>query len=134
VCIRKRARAALTVTLTCALAVSLAGPAAAASRALPADDIGDPSAQALGLKTFRSPGSFTGYGFDRCITPSSQDMDTWRRSSPFAAVGIHQRLPPSLPGQLAAVPEPIVGEPATPAGLADPADPHRAAGAVLPAG
>lgn len=88
-CIRKRARAALTVTLTCALAVSLAGPAAAASRALPADDIGDPSAQALGLKTFRSPGSFTGYGFDRCITPSSQDMDTWRRSSPFAAVGIY---------------------------------------------
>ncbi len=43
----------------------------------------------VGEKVVHSPGSFTGYGFDRCITPSNADMDTWRRSSPFAAVGIY---------------------------------------------
>ena len=48
-----------------------------------------PSARALGLDPVRSPRSFTGHAFDRCVTPSSEAMDTWRRASPFAAVGIY---------------------------------------------
>lgn len=35
------------------------------------------------------PGSFTGYGFDTCRAPSQRVMDTWRRSSPYSAVGIY---------------------------------------------
>jgi peptidoglycan hydrolase-like protein with peptidoglycan-binding domain len=36
-----------------------------------------------------TPGSFTGYGFDQCLTPSQSAMDAWLRSSPFWAVGIY---------------------------------------------
>ncbi len=42
-----------------------------------------------GPKMIRTPRSFTGFGFDRCVTPSSAAMDTWRRASPFSAVGIY---------------------------------------------
>lgn len=47
------------------------------------------AARRLDPGTVRSPRSFTGFAFDRCVTPSSTDMDTWRRTSPFAAVGIY---------------------------------------------
>jgi len=36
-----------------------------------------------------TPGSFTGYGFDQCIAPSQEAMDTWLRTSPYWAVGIY---------------------------------------------
>jgi hypothetical protein len=36
-----------------------------------------------------TPRSFTGYGFDQCLTPSQSAMDAWLRSSPFWAVGIY---------------------------------------------
>jgi hypothetical protein len=36
-----------------------------------------------------TPGDFTGYGFDQCLAPDQQKMDTWLQSSPFLAVGIY---------------------------------------------
>jgi hypothetical protein len=36
-----------------------------------------------------TPGNFTGYGFDQCLTPTQAAMDAWRMSSPFWAVGIY---------------------------------------------
>ncbi|QIK68164.1 DUF1906 domain-containing protein [Nocardioides sp. HDW12B] len=36
-----------------------------------------------------TPGDFTGYGFDQCVTPTQSAMDAWLRSSPFWAVGIY---------------------------------------------
>lgn len=36
-----------------------------------------------------TPGNFKGLGFDQCETPSQSAMDTWKRSSPFSAVGIY---------------------------------------------
>lgn len=36
-----------------------------------------------------TPGNFSGYGFDQCITPSQETMDTWLTSSPYWAVGVY---------------------------------------------
>jgi peptidoglycan hydrolase-like protein with peptidoglycan-binding domain len=36
-----------------------------------------------------TPGAFTGYGFDQCLTPSQAKMDAWLGSSPFFAVGVY---------------------------------------------
>src|SRR5690349_7216705 len=36
-----------------------------------------------------TPGTFTGFGFDQCLAPTQQTMDTWLRTSPFLAVGIY---------------------------------------------
>jgi hypothetical protein len=36
-----------------------------------------------------TPGSFTGYGFDQCLTPTQATMNTWLNHSPFLAVGIY---------------------------------------------
>ncbi|MGL5827149.1 MAG: glycoside hydrolase domain-containing protein [Nocardioides sp.] len=36
-----------------------------------------------------TPGNFTGYGFDQCLTPSQRAMDVWLEHSPFFAVGIY---------------------------------------------
>ncbi|MGA8847832.1 MAG: glycoside hydrolase domain-containing protein, partial [Nocardioides sp.] len=36
-----------------------------------------------------TPGDFTGYGFDQCVTPTQSMMNTWLRTSPFLAVGIY---------------------------------------------
>ncbi|QWC85977.1 DUF1906 domain-containing protein [Nocardioidaceae bacterium] len=35
------------------------------------------------------PGDFTGYGFDRCMTPTQAEMDRWWESSPYQAVGVY---------------------------------------------
>ncbi|KQP65573.1 glycoside hydrolase domain-containing protein [Nocardioides sp. Leaf285] len=35
------------------------------------------------------PGDFTGYGFDQCLAPTQETMNTWWRTSPFSAVGIY---------------------------------------------
>jgi len=48
--------------------------------------VSPPLAQADNVVT---PGNFTGYGFDQCVGPSQQAMDTWLRTSPFLAVGIY---------------------------------------------
>jgi hypothetical protein len=36
-----------------------------------------------------TPGSFTGYAFDACQTPTQQQMDTWLTTSPFWGVGVY---------------------------------------------
>ena len=36
-----------------------------------------------------TPRSFTGYGFDQCVTPTQSAMDAWLRHSPYWAVGIY---------------------------------------------
>lgn len=36
-----------------------------------------------------TPGDFTGYGFDQCLTPTQRSMDRWLNYSPFLAVGIY---------------------------------------------
>jgi hypothetical protein len=52
-----------------ALTLAPASPAAAANRA--------------------TPGNFTGYGFDQCLTPTQSAMDAWLLHSPFWAVGVY---------------------------------------------
>ncbi|WP_426245830.1 glycoside hydrolase domain-containing protein [Nocardioides sp. LHG3406-4] len=71
--------AALTAA-TCLTIAGLAAPSGA-----------DPSApQPARADTWvRTPGPFTGYGFDVCAAPDQATMDAWRTSSPFAAVGIY---------------------------------------------
>lgn len=67
----RRASVVLTVlaTLVAGLTLAPASPAKAANRV--------------------TPGSFTGYGFDQCITPSQEAMDVWLERSPYWAVGIY---------------------------------------------
>lgn len=36
-----------------------------------------------------TPGNFTGYGFDQCVTPSQEAMDAWLTASPYWAVGVY---------------------------------------------
>jgi hypothetical protein len=36
-----------------------------------------------------TPGNLTGYGFDQCIAPSQEAMDTWLTTSPYWAIGIY---------------------------------------------
>ncbi len=36
-----------------------------------------------------TPGAFTGYGFDQCLTPTQEKMDAWLNSSPFLSVGVY---------------------------------------------
>lgn len=36
-----------------------------------------------------TPGDFTGFGFDQCLTPTQASMDAWLQSSPFLAVGVY---------------------------------------------
>ena len=46
-----------------------------------------------------TPGDFTGYGFDQCLTPEQYKMNAWLESSPFLAVGIYiSGQQPGLPG------------------------------------
>ena len=54
--------------------------------ALVATGLSAPPAQAASRVT---PGSFTGFAFDTCTTPSNADMDAWRASSPFWGVGVY---------------------------------------------
>jgi len=62
---------ALTVALTVTLGLGIAPPAHA-------DGTNPPT-----------PGDFTGYGFDQCLTPEQYKMNAWLESSPFLAVGIY---------------------------------------------
>jgi hypothetical protein len=36
-----------------------------------------------------TPGDFTGYGFDQCLTPEQSKMNRWLNHSPFLAVGVY---------------------------------------------
>ncbi len=66
---RRRVAAALTTIATVATSMLVASPAEARSRV--------------------SPGSFTGYAFDQCVTQPQDVMDVWLTSSPYWAVGIY---------------------------------------------
>lgn len=78
-----RLPSALVVTLLAAAAAVLGAPG---------------TASATNVAT---PGNFTGYGFDQCLAPSQDAMDSWLHSSPFWAVGIYisgdSRACPSQP-------------------------------------
>ncbi|CAM3157459.1 glycoside hydrolase domain-containing protein [Nocardioides dubius] len=68
-----RARSALRGTL----AVGVATAVATVGLAAPA------------TAEYVTPGNFTGYAFDQCLTPTQAKMDTWMEHSPFSAVGIY---------------------------------------------
>lgn len=68
-----RTSAALRATLVAAVATSVA----AVGLAAPA------TAEKV------TPGNFTGYAFDQCLTPTQAKMDAWMENSPFTAVGIY---------------------------------------------
>ncbi len=36
-----------------------------------------------------TPGNFTGFGFDQCLTPTQEKMDRWLQYSPFFSVGVY---------------------------------------------
>lgn len=64
------------------VALGAAGPAAAAGGV-------QASATAAKKSVILTPGNFTGFGFDQCLTPSQTAMDRWLQTSPFLAVGIY---------------------------------------------
>ena len=75
---------ATAVALAAGLVLSLgtsSGSVAAAPAAAPA--------QARVDGNVVTPGDFTGYGFDQCLAPTQQAMNTWLKHSPFLAVGIY---------------------------------------------
>jgi hypothetical protein len=78
----------LSATLL-AMIVATGGVPAGASAPAVVGANREPSAEQQGLPQLRSPRSFTGFAFDRCVTPSSTDMNTWRTSSPFGGVGVY---------------------------------------------
>lgn len=69
---RRTVRAAAVLT---SVATALAGLVALGSPAVAAEKV--------------TPGNFTGYGFDQCVTPSQEAMDAWLESSPYWAVGVY---------------------------------------------
>lgn len=91
-------RAALAATLS-GLLVSTGGVVLAAGQAgtvTASDSAETPASYAVASAvTARkstnppTPGDFTGYGFDQCLTPDQAKMDRWRARSPFMAVGIY---------------------------------------------
>ena len=66
---RGRASAVLTLLATVLASLTITAPAHAANPV--------------------TPGNFTGYGFDQCVAPPQEAMDTWLRTSPYWAVGIY---------------------------------------------
>jgi hypothetical protein len=65
--------------LLAAAALTLLGGACVATSA-PADSV---------TANVATPGAFHGYGFDQCLAPSQQAMNTWLHQSPYLAVGIY---------------------------------------------
>lgn len=61
-----------------------AGPAIAATRTTLAT-----SAAAALAAVAPQPGTYVGKGFDTCTAPSQSNMNAWRNSSPYRAVGIY---------------------------------------------
>ncbi len=83
-------RRLLATTVTTALALTLLGTvdstaAPSPTTAAPAASAGAPAARPNPV----TPGHFSGYGFDQCLAPTQQAMDTWLTRSPFMAVGIY---------------------------------------------
>lgn len=74
----------VTGTTVATAAVVLSAPAQAA----PASSTAATNA-AVAAGEQVTPGDFTGYGFDQCVTPTQHKMNKWMEYSPFAAVGIY---------------------------------------------
>ena len=72
-----------------AAAVLAAGSAIAGVPAPSSADIAVPLELRAKATNVVTPGDFTGYGFDQCLAPDQQKMDTWLQSSPFLSVGIY---------------------------------------------
>jgi len=70
---RRHLRAA-TILIAGLLSLSLATPAGAGETT---------------TANIATPGNFTGFGFDQCLTPEQWKMDKWLNYSPFLAVGIY---------------------------------------------
>ncbi|MCX6399006.1 MAG: DUF1906 domain-containing protein [Propionibacteriales bacterium] len=74
-----------TSALACVLALALLGPLRG--------DVFRAEEQPLDLAAAGTnpvtPGNFTGYGFDQCLTPTQATMDAWLEHSPFHSVGIY---------------------------------------------
>lgn len=64
-----------TVTLATTLLTAVTGLTVAAAPAEAANRV--------------TPGGFSGYGFDQCVTQSQSVMDRWLTSSPYWAVGVY---------------------------------------------
>ncbi len=79
---RTRPGRRLAGALAAVLALSVAGTTTVLTTAPPA-------AASASVSNPPTPGSFTGYGFDQCLTPTQQAMNTWLRTSPFLAVGVY---------------------------------------------
>lgn len=94
--VRLLRRGAVATALTALVAVGLTAPTAPSSTSsagavAPSLTLTDaattPSRKAAANPA--TPGNFTGYGFDQCLTPPQESMDAWLRSSPYLAVGIY---------------------------------------------
>ena len=69
----------------------LVAPLVAALIGLPPSPAGaDPVSPTVSARSNPvTPGAFTGYGFDQCMTPEQFKMDAWLAASPFRAVGVY---------------------------------------------
>ena len=84
----RTARRTSAIALVAGLALSLgtsSGTVAAAPAAAPAPA----PAPARVDGNVVTPGDFTGYGFDQCLTPTQKSMNVWLKHSPFLAAGIY---------------------------------------------
>ena len=89
-------RGAATTAVAALVALGLTAPTTSSSTgaasAEPAISLADASATQAVRKAAANPptpGNFTGYGFDQCLTPSQTSMDRWLESSPYLAAGIY---------------------------------------------
>ncbi|WP_323793294.1 glycoside hydrolase domain-containing protein [Nocardioides sp.] len=85
---------ALSLSALVAVGLPASAPATAAP-ASPATTVSTVSATGVVLAKKEpapnpvTPGDFTGYGFDQCVTPTQSMMNTWLKTSPYLAVGIY---------------------------------------------
>ncbi len=80
-------RAALALAAGALLAAPLAPAGASGVPASAAPAASTPVAASGGNPV--TPGDFTGYGFDQCVTQNQKTMNRWLHHSPFLAVGIY---------------------------------------------
>ncbi len=84
-------RTALATVLTGVLALGALGVAAIDSTAPAGSSTAVDTAPVAAKRSTNpvTPGDFTGYGFDQCLTPSQAAMNRWLNHSPYLAVGIY---------------------------------------------
>ncbi|CAB4755915.1 unannotated protein [freshwater metagenome] len=85
--LRSGLRRALLAATSGLLAVTVLGAPAGPTAYAASGERRSPTVSEDGVVV--TPGSFTGYGFDQCLAPTSEAMRTWWNHSPFQAVGIY---------------------------------------------